>query len=242
MVDIASRWVEVDIVFEITSEQIIKSISQEIINKHGSPRRLLSDQGRQFISLKFKEFIGKHNIKHVLTNAHNPTANSIVERINQSIGNIARICKGFSLKELKEKICTHLNYSTNRTTKYSPFEIIYKHSPFDILRRKLQNVQEEQCSRTNASIEREVARRNKNRVKHLYITNDLVYKKNFSPDKLDDKWLGPFKILNVINENMVEIQEVGKSTLQNVKNLKPDFFSRRQNVVTKCSDETNGTM
>lgn len=55
---------------------------------------MITDQGRQFISSTFKEFIVKHDIKHVLTSPYNPTCNTIVERNISSIVKIARISRG----------------------------------------------------------------------------------------------------------------------------------------------------
>jgi transposase InsO family protein len=226
MMDIASRWCEIDIIFEITSKQTIKSFKSQWIDKHGAPKKLLSDQGRQFISLEFKNFTDAYNIKHVLTNAHNPTANSIVERANSSIGNVARISKNSTLNQLKTNILTFMNYTTNRTTKFSPFELINGYNPFNAIKKLGTNAKEEQVMRTKQSIAREELSRNKKRLKYVYEVGSNVFKRNFDPDKLAEKWLGPFTVLKVINENMIEIEESNKITKQNVKNLKPDFSSK----------------
>jgi transposase InsO family protein len=72
IVDLASRWIEIDIVNNIRYRTIINSIEKEVIKKFGPPEKLLSDRGRQFISTEFNDFIIKNKIKHVLTSPYNP--------------------------------------------------------------------------------------------------------------------------------------------------------------------------
>lgn len=161
IIDIASRWCEIDIVYNIKTEQIIKSIQEQYINKHGTPSKILTDQGRQFISTAFQQFVNQKGIKHILTNAYNPTANSIVERANGSIGNIARIPENLSLTELKNNILQYMNYTANRTTGMTPFEIVHGYNPFDIQKIKKNEVEKKLFELTQKSITREEEKINK---------------------------------------------------------------------------------
>lgn len=82
MIDVFSRFTETEFLFEIQSIQIVKPIVKNLINKHGIPCKILSDQGRQFISTKFKKFISIYKIQHITSASYNPTGNAITERIN----------------------------------------------------------------------------------------------------------------------------------------------------------------
>jgi transposase InsO family protein len=128
-------------------------------------KKLLSDQGRQFIASKFKHFTERINIKHVLTSAHNPTANSIVERANGSIGNIARISKNCTLNELKSSILKHSNFTANRTTQTSPFEILYGYSPFNITNVPRNDLNTMIRERNKTNISKEELKRNEKKKK-----------------------------------------------------------------------------
>lgn len=55
-----------------------------------------------------------------------------------------------------------------------------------------------------------------------------MFLKNFSPDKIEPIWNGPYKITEVDkNGNYVIIQENLKRTKQNIKNIRPLFGEGR---------------
>ena len=97
--DIYSRWTEVEILWETNAQDIITAITNVWISKFGPPKKLISDQGPQYISSLFKTFCQFHDISHRLASSYNPTGNSVSERINQQIAMVLRTHKGeISLK------------------------------------------------------------------------------------------------------------------------------------------------
>ncbi|KAG0430099.1 hypothetical protein DMUE_5696 [Dictyocoela muelleri] len=81
----------------------------------------------------------KHNINHIVTSSYNPRVNNISERINRSILQTFSQSKGLKLNELVKNIFIFLNYNANRRLRLSPFELIYKYSPFDITKQNLES-------------------------------------------------------------------------------------------------------
>ncbi|KAG0440786.1 Transposon Tf2-8 polyprotein [Dictyocoela muelleri] len=128
--DIYSRLTETYYLMDITSQSIQNALKKWII-KYGAPKRLLTDQGRQYIGSKFKRYLKKYQIKHILTSAYNPTCNGISERLNSKIATICRISRGSSIKELIINIFKGLNIPYHTRLGASPFEMIYKYSIFD---------------------------------------------------------------------------------------------------------------
>ena len=64
--------------------------------------------------------------------------------------------------------------------------------------------------------------RNKNRIPFTFTEDQMVYKKSFATDKVEDRFKGPFEITKVFTDgNRVEIKEGSKRTEQNVKNIRP---------------------
>ncbi len=118
-----------------------------------------------------------------------------------------------------------------------PFEIVYNYNPFDIYKKLNKNVQETQFNRTLMNIKKDENIRNKH-LEYQYKINDKVFKRNFSPDKLENKWKGPFKLTKILQQNVVEIQENKKLTTQNIKNLKPYFYSER----AECQDQNDSKL
>jgi transposase InsO family protein len=235
IMDTFSRWVETKIIFDIKSNTIVNAIDEKWLSKFGSPTKLLSDQGRQYISKNFADMCEKFKIKHYLTTSHNPTGNSLSERINQIIGEVCRMSRGMKLSELEERINTRLNYNTNRVTGYSPYEIMFRKNAFNEKElnfndEELRKIAEKHKKATKNTQNKRISSRIK---KFNFKINEWVYKKTFSPDKVDPVWKGPFKILNVDkNGNYVEIQENFKTTKQNIKNLRP-YFRRGEDAAVR---------
>ncbi|KAG0420635.1 hypothetical protein EQH57_0068 [Dictyocoela roeselum] len=131
MVDLFSRYTETKVIWNISSKSICKAFENVWINKHGIPKKCLTDNGRQFIGGKFKTFIENNNIIHIKTAPYNPTGNSIAERINQEIGISLRLSRGLPLNNLENAIWKKLNLTVNATTGYSPLEIFKSKAIFD---------------------------------------------------------------------------------------------------------------
>ncbi|KAG0420352.1 Endogenous retrovirus group K member 11 Pol protein [Dictyocoela roeselum] len=132
----------------------------------GTPKKMLSDQGRQYISEKFREFLTSNNIVHITTSVYNPTGNSISERLNKTIAEVCRIYKGYDVFDLKRLIETRLNETYHRIISATPSEIINKYASIDLLKRKLD------CSgvkvKEKAMHERNKETSNRFRKKHIY--------------------------------------------------------------------------
>ena len=66
MIDSHSKWIEVQPMTSITTEQTINEL-RLIFAQHGLPEEVVSDNGPQFVSNEFAEFMHKNGIKYTLT-------------------------------------------------------------------------------------------------------------------------------------------------------------------------------
>ena len=60
-------------------------ISQEIIKKFGTPKRILTDCGREFISQDKQAYLCSKEIEHITTMPYHPQANGCVECLNSIV-------------------------------------------------------------------------------------------------------------------------------------------------------------
>jgi len=60
-----------------------------VFNEFGVPELLHSDNGKQFVSKQFSEFLKEHGVKHIRTAVYSPQSNA-AERVNQSVLNAIR--------------------------------------------------------------------------------------------------------------------------------------------------------
>ncbi len=136
-IDLCTRWVVVQELKCINSENITKAFDEKWIRNLGKPDSILTDQGRQYLGSVFKSYCKNNGIRHKTTLAFNPTGNSISERINQSLGLICRIHHNWSGHKIARHVSYGINNSYHSTLGYSPYELKGQTSNFDIDKRKL---------------------------------------------------------------------------------------------------------
>ena len=218
--DISTRWTEIGIMIDLTAETTLKTLKKIWIRKFGYPDKLLSDQGSQYQSAIFEDFCAENSIKHVSSAVYNPTGNSVSERANQQITTALRLYRGAKLSTLPAIISRKINNTANRITGLSPFETLYKYSRFDILQRSLREEIKRGYQDRITHMKKVEEKTNKQRQEHKFQEGEFVFRRNVSQDKLEQIWLGPYKIKKKINENLVEIEEKSRRTIQNIKNIR----------------------
>lgn len=84
MEDIASRWVELFPLEIATAEACAKALIDKIFLRYGVQRKIISDNGVQFVSAVMQKVVFCFNIQHTLTPVYHPEANP-VERKNRDV-------------------------------------------------------------------------------------------------------------------------------------------------------------
>ncbi|MGL4848965.1 MAG: RNase H-like domain-containing protein, partial [Clostridium sp.] len=221
VVDLYSKWTEIYPLTKTTSAEIKEHLTKQWFKKHGKPKRLLSDQGRQFISAHFLGFLKNEGIKHTTSSAYNPTGNSVVERMNQTIGNTLRCLKHLTFDEALSETMKSICLLQHQTLGHSPFEIVKGKNPLNpYLTSKIDR--NAILRRTKDRNLHDLRRINSNRVPHRYRVGDKVFVKAPTCDKLDPRWKGPFRVVKVkLEHNYVIIKKGSKQFRINFKRLKP---------------------
>ena len=80
-----TKWVEAFPVPSIEAPVIARLLVDEIFTRHGAPRTLLSDRGRNFLSSLVTEVCRLLNTKQVNTTAYHPQTDGLVERFNNTL-------------------------------------------------------------------------------------------------------------------------------------------------------------
>lgn len=82
--DIATRWIELFKLKEATAENCADILLNEICLRYGTPRRIVSDNGTQFVSAVMQKLTFCMKIDHILLPVYHPQANP-VERRNRDL-------------------------------------------------------------------------------------------------------------------------------------------------------------
>lgn len=83
-IDAHSKWPEV---YEMSSTTVTKTIAvlRHIFASHGLPTQVVSDNGPQFVSSEFANFMKQNGIKHSRVSPYHPSSNGLAERFVQTL-------------------------------------------------------------------------------------------------------------------------------------------------------------
>ncbi len=84
MICLASRYPEALPLKSITADEVVEGLV-ELFCRHGVPRQLLSDQGKQFKSALFKQLCSKLKIHKLQSSPYHPQSNGTVERFHGTL-------------------------------------------------------------------------------------------------------------------------------------------------------------
>ena len=89
-IDTVTNLVEIVRIDRKNSEHIASKFAHAWLARYPWPKRCVHDNGGEFVGWEFQELLQKCTIKDVPTTSRNPQANSICERMHQTVGNILR--------------------------------------------------------------------------------------------------------------------------------------------------------
>ena len=138
--DYFTKWVEVMPIKNKTAESVAAKV-RSFVNRHGPPHRILSDQGREFCNSINKALFDSLGIKHSVTSAYHPQTNGLDERTNQTVKR--RLAKYINLEQTDwdehlDHVAFSININKQKTTKFSPFFLLYGRDPYHIERLKIE--------------------------------------------------------------------------------------------------------
>jgi hypothetical protein len=228
--DYFTKWPEARALKEATAKEVSKFIYEEIVCRHGCPKRILSDRGTHFNNKVVEELLSKFNVKHGFSTPYHPKTNGLVERFNKTL------CE--SLAKLGEEdwdehiapILFAYRTKIQKSTKMEPFYIVYGREarlPIDRDENKMTLLERAKCLieelpkirwKAKANIKESQYQQkyyhdNKIKIKQQFKIGDqvLLYdaaKEKQWSGKLKDKWKGPYYIHEVIINGSYKLKEL----------------------------------
>ncbi|CAD6995745.1 unnamed protein product [Ceratitis capitata] len=199
----------------------------------GNPKRIISDRGAAFISHSFKDYCEEQGIQHMLITTGVPRGNGQVERIHRIVIPMLTKLSGDHPENWYkhvDQVQKHINNTPSRSTKFAPFKILtgcnMRININSNLNELIKNSFIEEVDLNRNEI-REKARENIKKIQQenrnsfdskrkpatSYEINDLVAIKRtqFGTGlKLKPKYLGPYKILQILGHERYDVEKVGE--------------------------------
>ncbi|UYV66976.1 hypothetical protein LAZ67_4003508, partial [Cordylochernes scorpioides] len=215
-----------------------KFLVENVILKHGAPREMITDRGRNFISQVIKEINALCGIVHRFTTAYHPQTNGLTERFNKTLGDMLSMYTGVEQKDW-DQVLPYVTFAYNtakqEATGYTPFFLVHAREAETYIDAVLPYLPDEISDDyvgelvTRAEEARQLSRSRllqsqaKDRrlydQKHTpvyYQKDDLVWV--FTPirkvglsEKLLKRYFGPYKVTKKLSEVTYEVEPVDPS-------------------------------
>jgi len=120
-----------------TDTEVLKAFKK--IYTQSQVRAIRSDNGSEFISDKFKNFLKENNIKQILSEPSKPQSNGMIERANATIKELIQksveLNQSFDWVKHLQKLISNINNSQHRITGFTPEQIkqAYEHDDKELL-------------------------------------------------------------------------------------------------------------
>ncbi|KAG0423190.1 hypothetical protein DMUE_6166, partial [Dictyocoela muelleri] len=121
---------------KLTGKSLVENF-KSLIKEFGTPKFVISDNGKQYVGNDFKNFLKLQNNKHLLILPCSQISNGISEIVNKSITESLRFNKGKNLNSKKTYIEFKIIINFNRNLKTSPTCLLTGydfHDPLNIKR------------------------------------------------------------------------------------------------------------
>ncbi|KFD45720.1 hypothetical protein M513_13398, partial [Trichuris suis] len=125
LVDYYSKWPEVKFSQNATTKDVIQFL-KEIFSHEGLPE-VVSDNGVQFTSNEFKQFLNDHAIRHCRTYLYYPQANGEVERFNRVLKACLQLASrtGRPRSEVVTEFVMHYRATPHAVTGETPSRLLH---------------------------------------------------------------------------------------------------------------------
>ena len=125
-IDAYSKWLEVQVVNAATSHVTIEHL-RTLFATHGIPEVIVSDNGAQFTSAEFSQFMIKNGIRHIKTAPYHPSSNGLAERAVKTFKERMKKCrsKSKSIECCLARMLFQYRITPHSTTGVSPSELLY---------------------------------------------------------------------------------------------------------------------
>lgn len=129
--DVFTKYTRLFFESNVTGKEVCKNV-EVWIKEQGECRYIISDNGKQYVSKMFEEYLKGKSIKHVRIPEYTPSSNGISERINQTITFMLAVNKGKNIKEVTQIAEDAINFNYNKNLQLSPYAGKYGYNFYDL--------------------------------------------------------------------------------------------------------------
>jgi hypothetical protein len=229
MIDPATGWFEMREIPNKQADTIANIVEQAWFTRYPWPTQIIFDRGKEFMA-EFAQMVQHdYGVKRKPITTRNPQANSIIERVHQTIGNIIRTFEMNKKTDIDEEdpwsgvltatmFAIRATYHT--TNQATPAQLVFGRDAIlnTTFEANWQYIRERKQKIINENNKKE----NLKRIPHRYHVGDKALYRNDSLDKFStDAYDGPFEIVQVNDNGTVRLRMDKVTDTVNIRLLKP---------------------
>lgn len=238
-IDPVTNLLEINRLPEVNAYACMKTLENEWLSRYPRPVRCVHDQGTEFTGLSFQNGMKRVGVKCSSISSHNPQANSVVESIHKTVGNVLRVLlhsypptsEEAAEKLMDEALATAMHAARCAPTAalqgFSPGAVVFQRDMF-IDMPLIADILSMQRNR-QIQIDERLLKANAKRIYHDYKVGEQVLKRNLKPATLRSLWHGPYPIRQVhVNGTLTVETRPGLLERWNIRHFKPYRSSRSE--------------
>lgn len=235
MVDRFTRWPEAIPIKDLSAETVANAFYANWIARFGSPKIVTTDQGTQFESALFTALSRLVGGKRVRTTAYHPPANGMVERWHRTLKTAIMCHATTKWTQILPTVLLGLRSCYKEELKASPAEFLYglplrvpgeffthedppadPHFFLEDFRVHIRNVKPVPAS--HHCKQKTFCYKDLYTCTHVFLRQDAVKK------PLEQPYMGPFEIIERVNDRLFTILVNGRQVNVNIERLKPAYI------------------
>ena len=242
-IDYYSSYPEAHVLRDITCREVIKVLT-DVFARFGFPEELVSDNGKQFVSAEFENFLKSCGIKHIRVSPYFARSNRKVERFHRYLKKNFRaaLSEGKSWERELPKILMTYRATPHLVSGKTPTMLLFNRE----IRMKVPHIESNPDKKVDQEI-RSRCQRYQARMKdykhhatlHNFNIGDVVFCANMKPNKLDSQFYSAKHVIIKTQgrDTFTLVNVATQATL--IRNAKYLKHAAKPEVVDTSMDEQN---
>jgi transposase InsO family protein len=226
MIDPATGWFEIASINTKRADIIANTVEQTWFTRYPWPSQVVLDRGTEFMAEFTHMLENEYGITKKAITKRNPQANSIIERVHQTIGNMIRTFSVQSTDDddpwngILSAVAFAVRATVHTTTRATPAQLIFGRDAIF----QVQHLADWRyiTKRKQDAINTNNARENSKRLPYTYrVGQRVLIKAEQSAKYGTDSYFEPFTVEAVNNNGTVRINEGTVTDTYNIRNVTP---------------------
>lgn len=241
-IDYFTKWVEARALREATANEVTEFLWEDIICRHGCPKKIISDRGTHFNNRMMEKLVERCGINHRLSTPYHPEMNGLVERFNRTLCELLAKLGGQDWDRNIPSVLFAYRTKKHKSSNMQPLYVTYGREariPLDKDKNKMTMMERVKTliedllkirfkvreNLTKAQVKQKGYHDEKYKIKEEFEIGEKVllyeaWREKQWSEKLQEKWKGPYVIHEKLLNGSYRLKELNGQVLKTPQNGK----------------------